>query len=126
LYVFIDDIATTIGIIAVVEPVTVINIVVIITAYKPAIVSMLIVADIFETFPAKSIVGFVMSDLINWDENFLHDLLNFLPQFYPSIDNKLNVEPKFSFAFLFFFYGYQSITYFYILLLKTFNYHLWE
>lgn len=124
--VFIDDIVTTIGIIVVIEPVTVINIVVIIAACKPAIVSMLIAADIFETFPAESIVDFVMSDLINWDENCLHDLLNFLPQFYPSIDNKLNVKPKFSCAFLFFFYGYQSTTYFYILLLKTFNYHLWE
>lgn len=120
------DIATTIDIIIVTERVTAIKIAVIIAACKPVIVSTLTAVDIFETFPANFIVGFVKSGLINSGENFLRYLLDSLPQFFPFIDNKLDVEPEFFCAFLFFFYGYQSITYFCILLLKTFNYHQWE
>jgi hypothetical protein len=79
-----------------------------------AAISMLVVAGISSSFLAE-FASSARNGLINSDENYLHDLLNFLLQFFPFINNKLNAELKFFCAFLFFFCGYQSITYFYIL-----------
>lgn len=80
----------------------------------PVTISMLVAVDIFNSFLVM-FTGSIKSGLINLDENYFHDLLNFPLLFFPFIDNMLNVELIFFYAFLFFFCGYQSITYFYIL-----------
>ena len=111
---FIIYIATAVNTVTIVKLIIAINTVIIITACMLAAISMLAAASISGSFLAE-FASSARSGLINLDENYLHDLLNFLLLFFPFINNKLNAELIFFYAFLFFFCGYQSITYFYIL-----------